>query len=272
MAEEHDPNRGGFELDMHAYFARIGYGGAVSPTLETLRGLHYAHTTSIPFENLDVLRGEEISLALGHLQTKLVANHRGGYCFEQNTFFGAVCEALGFPVTRLAARVRFGATDVTPRTHMLLSILVDSKPWLADVGFGRVGPLYPIRIDQTEPVTQGAWDLRVTQKSGIHVLQAREGDGWLDLYAFTTEPQYPVDFEVANHYTSTYPGSPFVHNLIVQRAGEKARWSLHNRELTEESRGQKTTETVWDDAALLGALAEIFDLHFPAGTRFRFGT
>jgi len=272
MAEEDDRDAGGHEIDMDAYLARIGYEGALSPAIETLTGLHYAHTTSIPFENLDILRGDEISLDLSALQTKLVTNRRGGYCFEQNTLFAAVCEALGFPVTRLAARVRFGSTDVRPRTHMLLCVLVDSEPWLADVGFGRVGPLYPMRMDQSEAVAQGAWALRVMKEEGIHVLQSREGEGWLDLYSFTTEPQYPVDFEVANHYTSTYPGSPFVHNLIVQRASAQARWSLHNRELTEESSEQKNTETVWDDAALLETLREIFDLHFPAGTRFRFGT
>jgi hypothetical protein len=45
---------------------------------------------------------------------------------------------------------------------------------------------------------------------------------------------------------------------------------LRNRELTEERPGEITTEILWDDAALINVLAELFDLHFPAGTRFRF--
>ena len=272
MAEERGGDAPGLEFDMGAYLARIGYDGALAPTIETLSGLHYAHSTSIPFENLAILLGEPIALDLGALETKLVTNRRGGYCFEQNTLFAAVCEAVGFPVTRLAARVRFGATELRPRTHMLLSILVDSEAWLADVGFGGAGPLFPIRMDQSEAVTQGAWALRVTNEKDVRVLQSREGDEWLDLYAFTTEPQYPVDFEVTNHYTSTYPHSRFVRNLVVQRASTEARWSLLNRELTEESGGQQKTATLWDDEALFDALAEIFNLHFPAGTRFRIGT
>jgi hypothetical protein len=61
-----------------------------------------------------------------------------------------------------------------------------------------------------------------------------------------------------------------VHTLVVQRQNGQARWMLRNRELTEERPGDVTTETLWDDAALIAALAELFDLHFPAGTRFRF--
>jgi N-hydroxyarylamine O-acetyltransferase len=272
MEKERGSDAPGLEFDMGAYLARIGYDGALTPTIETLSGLHFAHSTSIPFENLDILLGEPISLELGALETKLVTNRRGGYCFEQNSLFAAVCESIGFPVTRLAARVRAGSTSLTPRTHMLLSIVVGSEVWLADVGFGRVGPLYPIRMDQSEAVMHGAWALRVTQEEGIHVLQSRDGETWFDLYAFTTEPQYPVDFEVANHYTATYPHSRFVHDLVVQRASAQARWSLHNLELTQECQGEKNTATLPDDEALLGALAEIFNLHFPARTHFRFGT
>ncbi len=51
------------EIDLEAYLARFGYRGALDPTLETFRGLHFAHATSIPFENLDILLGRGISLA-----------------------------------------------------------------------------------------------------------------------------------------------------------------------------------------------------------------
>ena len=89
-----------------AYFARIGYQGSLAPTLETLRALHFAHVSTIPFENLDIVLGKTISLDLGHLQAKLVTAKRGGYCFEQNALFAAALESLGFEVVRLAARVR----------------------------------------------------------------------------------------------------------------------------------------------------------------------
>ncbi len=49
-------------LDLDAYFARIAYGGPTTPSLATLHGLTQAHTTAIPFENLDVLLGRTLSL------------------------------------------------------------------------------------------------------------------------------------------------------------------------------------------------------------------
>ena len=216
MADAEGGSSGEAKLDMNAYLARIGYSGELSPTLETLKDLQLAHSTSIPFENLDILLGRPISLDLDRLQAKLVAGRRGGYCFEHNTLFAAVLESLGFKVTRLAARVRFGATEIRPRSHMHLLVAIDGEPWLADAGFGRVGPLHPIRLNQTEAVHQSGTSYRINRDGGLFVLQALYGDISFDFYSFTLEPQEPVDFVVANHFTSTYPDSPFVHTLVVQ--------------------------------------------------------
>lgn len=71
-------------IDLDAYFNRIGYSGPRTPTLETLKALHYAQALSIPFENLDVLAKRTIQLDPASLQKKLVADRRGGYCFEVN--------------------------------------------------------------------------------------------------------------------------------------------------------------------------------------------
>jgi N-hydroxyarylamine O-acetyltransferase len=270
MPDEREHTISAVPIDLDAYLTRIGYKGAIAATRETLEGLHFAHATTIPFENLDILFGRPISLDLEHLQAKLVASRRGGYCFEHNTLFAAVLESLGFKVTRLAARVRFGTLAVRPRTHMLLSVEVDGEPFLADVGFGCRGPLHPIRMHQTEPVRQLAWAFQIRSDGDVHVVQSHETEGWLDLYSFTLERQYPIDYEVANYYTAAHPNSPFVHTLLVQRQSAQARWTLRNRELTEQKPGEVTTETVWDDAALLDVLAELFDLQFPAGTHFRF--
>src|SRR5262245_53404654 len=131
-------------LDLDADRHRIGYTGPLTPTRETLAGLHLAHATHIPFENLDILLGRPIRLDLEALQAKLVRGRRGGYCFEQNTLFAAALERVGFPVTRLAARVRLGATGVRPRTHMLLKVDLEGASFLADVGFGGEGLLQPL--------------------------------------------------------------------------------------------------------------------------------
>ena len=257
-------------VNLEAYLARIGYTGRLDPTLATLNGLHLAHATSIPFENLDILLGREISLELDALQSKLVASRRGGYCFEQNTLFAAVLESLGFELSRLAARVRFGSTVIRPRSHMLLSVKLDGQPWLVDVGFGGEGLLYPLPILGSEESRQFGWTFRVQGDRDCQVLQSLHGDGWFDLYAFTHEPQYPIDYVVANHFTATHPHSPFVNSLVVQRQNREARFTLRNRELTEESPDQRSTRTLPDADAVLATLAEVFGLTFAVGTRFRY--
>jgi N-hydroxyarylamine O-acetyltransferase len=269
MSNEQRAHDNGPALDLAPYLARIGYDGSLDPTLETLRALHFAHVLAIPFENLDIVLGRGISLDLADLQAKLVRGRRGGYCFEQNALFAAVLESLGFTLTRLAARVRFGATEIRPRTHMLLEVEVENTRWLADVGFGSAGPLYPIKMQEGEPVQQGVWSLRIRNEGDVFVLQSHEPDGWLDLYAFTREPQYAVDYELGNHFTSTHPHSPFVQNVIVQKNGPHSRLILRNRELIEVKPGEQTGETLGDDSAVVKMLADRFGLLFPRETQFR---
>jgi N-hydroxyarylamine O-acetyltransferase len=256
-------------LDLDAYLSRVGHPGAREPTLATLQTLHLAHATHIPFENLDILLRRPIRIDLPSLQAKLVAGQRGGYCFEQNTLFAAVLGALGFEVTLLAARVRFGATRVLPRTHMVLKVRAEDADWLADVGFGAAGLLLPVRFGEKDEVRQFAWTYRLVEDAGHWVLRSLRGGAWTDLYAFTLEPQLAVDFEVANHYVSTHPQSRFVQTLTVQRVAPEERRTLVNRELSIERADGTERRTLSDDDEVLRLLADSFGLRFPPGTRFR---
>jgi N-hydroxyarylamine O-acetyltransferase len=252
-------------LDLQAYAARIEYSGELTPTLAVLRDLHQAHATHIPFENLDILLGRPIRLDLDSITAKLIDARRGGYCFEQNTLFAAVLEMIGFRVTRLAARVRMGSTEVRPRSHMLLVVDVEGERWLADVGFGGDGMLLPVRLKEGE-----ADGYRVVAADGLYVLQSRRAEAWFDLYSFTMEEQHAADFEVSNYFTSTHPSSPFVNRLVVQRPGKDVRLTLINKQLTEQRPEGVLETTLADDDAVLETLAERFGLGFPAGTRFAY--
>ncbi|HEX8012528.1 MAG TPA: arylamine N-acetyltransferase [Casimicrobiaceae bacterium] len=257
-------------LDLDAYLGRIGYAGARDAALATLRAVHFAHATRIPFENLDIMLGRPIRIDLPSLQVKLVRCGRGGYCFEQNTLFAAALRALGFEVTLLAARVRFGATRILPRTHMVLSVAAEGASWLADVGFGAAGLLYPVRFGDPQEARQFAWTYRLDEESGQWVLRSLRDGALTDLYAFTLEPQLAVDFEVANHYVSTHPQSRFVQALTVQRSTPEERRTLVNRELAIERAGGTERRTLSCEEELLPLLADTFGLSFPEGTRLRF--
>jgi N-hydroxyarylamine O-acetyltransferase len=250
-------------FDLNAYLRRIGHDGPREPTPRLLEALHLAHALTIPFENLDVRLGRPIRLDVANLQAKLVAGRRGGYCFEQNTLFAAALEALGFQVTRLAARVRFGATRLLPRTHMLLRVDIGGQSYLADVGFGGDGLLGPVPLTPGQVVRQGLWTYRLVEEAGLLVLQSRRG-GWFDLYAFSLEPQHPIDFEVANHYTATHPESIFVRSLTVQRPSLQERHVLRNRDYLVESATGTNSRHVADDEEMRRLLAETFGLDLPA--------
>lgn len=254
-------------LDLDAYLERIGYRGPVEPTRGVLDDLHLGHVTRIPFENLDILMGRPIRLDLETLQRKLVQDRRGGYCFEHNTLFAGALEAIGFGVTRLAARVRFGTRGVTARTHMTLRVEADGEGWLTDVGFGAGSILRPMPIVPGQEVDQFGWRFRLVDEDGTRVLRSRRPSGWADLYAFTFEPQHAVDYELANHYTSTHPSSPFTRTLTAQLSAPDRSLILRGRKLIEETPLGESVSEVGEDE-LLGVLAERFTLVFPPATRF----
>lgn len=256
------------QVDLPAYARRIEYNGAWTPTLETLENLHFQHATHIPFENLDVLLRQPIRLDLDSLWAKLVTGGRGGYCFEQNALFAAVLEAAGFHLTRLAARVRAGATGIRPRSHMLLAIDLNEQKWIADVGFGAEVFLHPIPLNPGLVTPQFSWKYRVTKENGVFVLQSLRPEGWFDLYSFTLEEQHPVDYEVSNYFTSTHPESFFRKTLIAQSPGPDKRWTLTNRRLIESTPAGSSEIILPTDDALLEVLSQRFNLHFPPGTRF----
>jgi N-hydroxyarylamine O-acetyltransferase len=210
------------------YLKRIGYAGTPQPDLETLVALHRAHTEAIPFENLDIQMGRGISLDPDALQAKIVRQRRGGYCFEQNSLFAMALDVIGFAVERHEARVRQQAGGaIRPRTHMVLIVTIAGRPCLADVGFGGDGLVEPIVMDGGEQEQLG-FTYRVAPEGRLTILQRRTSTGWEDLYAVMPDPVHPMDYEVGNWFTSTYPHSPFVLNLTAQRIVGGCRHILRN--------------------------------------------
>jgi N-hydroxyarylamine O-acetyltransferase len=254
-------------LDLDAYLARIGLAAPPSADASGLSALHLGHATHIPFENLDIQLGLPVRLELESLQAKLVRRRRGGYCFEHNTLFLAVLRHLGFAVFPCEARVRLGALELLPRTHMLLVVQLAGALWLADVGFGGEGLLHPVPMDG-EPHPQFRNVYRVASEGPLRVLQSFHHGSWEDLYAFRPELAHPIDFEVANHYTSTHPESRFLKTLTAQLPGPEVRRILRNRAYAE-VRGEEAEGRELTQEEVIPILREVFGLDVPEGTRFK---
>lgn len=229
-------------VDLEAYFRRIGYDGPREPTLETLRAIVLAHTQAIPFENLNPLLQWPVALDPASLESKLIRDERGGYCYEQNSLLKHVLAALGFSVQSLLARVLWNIPEdvITPRSHMVLLITVNDRRYTADVGFGTVTPTSPLLLEpETEQQTPHE-TYRYRESEGQWTLEVRIKDEWRRVYRFGLEPQHQPDYEVANWYTSTHPNSHFRRSLIVARAAPDRRYTLLNNEFTTHHRDGRT--------------------------------
>jgi N-hydroxyarylamine O-acetyltransferase len=249
------------------YLERVGVAISGSPDLDTLRRIHAAHVATIPFENLDILLGRGIDLELDRVQDKLIGRRRGGYCFEQNTLLLAVLREIGFAVEPMEARVRTGATAIRPRTHMVLVVTAERRRWLADVGFGGDGLLEPISMDGAESIPSSGSIHRVVQEGDLQVLQMRRTSDWEDQYAFALQAVHPIDFQVANWFTSTHPQSPFVRTLTAQRTTRVARYVLRYPTYSEIRESGTDTREI-SRAELLPLLRDVFLIDLPDNTIF----
>ncbi|MFO7287996.1 MAG: arylamine N-acetyltransferase [Gammaproteobacteria bacterium] len=253
-------------VDLVAYAERLGFSGALEPSLETLRTLHRLHPAAIPFENLTTLLDESPRLDVPSLEAKLVHSGRGGYCFEHNRLFAAVLEALGFRVVGLAARVLWerDPSALPPRTHMLLTVDVEGSTYVADVGFGGLTLTAPLRLVVDEEQDTPHETYRIRRQGTGFVIEARLGGTWRALYWFDETPYHEIDFEVLNHFVATHPGSPFRSMLYCARALPERRLALRNGRFTvRDLEGRPTTRTLADVDALRGVLAEDFAIDLP---------
>ncbi|MFF8230424.1 arylamine N-acetyltransferase family protein [Streptomyces caelestis] len=264
------------QFDLDAYLRRIGWEGERRADAATLRGVHLAHLRAIPFENLDAVGGRAPSLDPADLTAKLVHSRRGGYCYEHNTLFARALEALGFRVTLLNARVVVGADTIAsrPRTHMALLADVpgESRPYLADVGFGAIGSLLepvPLVADVEFAGAGRRHRLVHVPHDGpleMWLLQAHDPakDDWTGQYAFTLEPFEKPDFDVINWHIATNPRSPFAQRLYVQHVSAARHLLLDGRLLTRtRPDGTVTEREVTDEAEARRLLEEEFGITAP---------
>lgn len=264
-------------MDLRSYLNRIQYDGPVAPTIAVLRDIQFAHVCSIPFENLDVLLGRGISIDDDAIEQKLVHEHRGGYCFEQNSLLMRALTEIGFAVSPLSARVRIKIPRdvVTPRTHLFLRVEIDRVPWLVDVGVGGLSPTAPFRLDllDTEQGTPHEPRRVVSvprSPSPLYFHQANLAGQWVDVHEFTLEEMPLIDREVGNCWTSTHPKSRFQQNLMVALGcRDGSRLSILNSEFTHR-RGAEILQQFNIDSPeqLLALLDQRFGLKFSAETRF----
>jgi len=242
------------------YVARIGYRGPRDPTLGTLRALHRAHLLAIPYENLDIHLGRQLTLDPEAMFTKLVDERRGGWCYEMNGLLGRVLETLGFDVRYLSGavgRARHGWR--AQGNHLVLLVRLD-RPWIADVGFGD-GFLTPLPLEPGN-YSQGFLQYRVARDGPRWCVHNHEFGG-AEGFDFTLTPRTLDQFGMQCRELQTSPESGFVKSTVCERFLANGLVMLRGAVLREVSAGGVRTHVVQDAAEYDRVLRDHFDLAVP---------
>jgi N-hydroxyarylamine O-acetyltransferase len=247
-------------MDLRAYLDRIGYGGPLTPTADTLRTLHRLHLLTVPFENLDIGLGREIVLDPERFVHKIVCRHRGGFCYELNGAFATLLTAAGFHVTLLSARVA-NEKGVAGKEFDHLTLRIDlEESWLADVGFGD-NFLEPLRLTSQIEQRDTVGSFRFVETGERWRLERRHPDGfWRPQYDFSFQPRQLSEFAGMCHYHQTSPDSHFTRNRVCSLATPKGRVTLSGMRLILTTDARKEEQELATETAWHSALAEHFGI------------
>ncbi|PVH88491.1 arylamine N-acetyltransferase 1 [Cadophora sp. DSE1049] len=225
-----------------AYLARISFASRkckpITPeTVRSADGLNYlttlqiCHLASIPFESLSLHYSQDRNISLDEeaLFDKMVGSGsgRGGYCMEQNLFFGTILKTMGFEIISTGARV-MGPAGYKGWDHQVLLVCMDDGVYLVDVGFGSSGPTRPIHLAHGKVVKWGATEAQsrlIYQEppnpafQGLWIMEHRNtpSDEWSPKYSFGMTEFTAQDFSVMNYATSTRRTCIFTFMIIASK-------------------------------------------------------
>ncbi|HYN16658.1 MAG TPA: arylamine N-acetyltransferase, partial [Actinomycetes bacterium] len=250
------------------YLDRIGATRPARADAAALAELQLRHLRSIPFENLSIHLGEPIELDPEALVDKLVRRRRGGFCYELNGAFAALLSALGYEVTRMAARVHGDGGLGPPFDHLALRVDTGATgEWLVDVGFGSFSH-YPLRLDEQAGQADPAGSFRVTPTVDGDLEVARDGQ---PQYRVEIRPRLLGDFQPTCWWHQTSPASHFTQSLVCSLLTDDGRVTLSDRTLVETTGTQRHERILTDDTQVLDAYRAHFGIELdrppPSPTR-----
>lgn len=225
----------GYRMNTSAYLARVGLRDSdFALNADFLKKLQYAHVTTVPYENLDILDGIPISLDPAVMFEKIVTQHRGGYCFEVNGLLSALLKELGFSVKNHLARFLRGEESIPVRRHRVLSVTCPDGRWLCDVGIGQNAPRHPLKLEQGLVQTQFGETYKVEWDDfhGWIVYDLHNGE-WRKFYSFTEDEQLDIDFIMPSFYCEKHPDVPFHKDVMVAIKTADGRYALNGHDYKE---------------------------------------
>ena len=194
------------------YLSRLNATEPQQVDLNSLNRLLFAQLTQIPFDSLDVWgAGICPSLQLNDLYEKIVEKGRGGYCFELNTLFRALLNALGFDAYQSAAFILNPDGTPQPPAHNVILCDLNGTRYFMDVGYG--GPV-PFRALELK---EGIQDGFLLKKEEIWYVYKITKEGQHPLTAFRDVPVTVNELLPLNFYISQRPDSHFRHMIHLSK-------------------------------------------------------
>jgi N-hydroxyarylamine O-acetyltransferase len=152
---------------------------------------------------------------------------------------------------------------------MFLTIVDGGTTWVLDPGFGGPGPIVPVPLVDGQEARHQFDVHRMVRRDGEWVLEGMLSGAMTPLWTSSLEPQFPVDFALANHYVSTYPESPFATRLMIRALTPAGRVSALNRDVTVKQGDATERYQLADRAALRRLVAAHFGFDLPEIDRLR---
>jgi len=197
-----------------AYLARLEVTVPIRNDLQSLNTLLFAQLTHIPFDSLDVWgAGACPSLVLEDIYEKIVKKGRGGYCFELNTLFRSLLNALGFDAYQAAAIITKPDGASTPPAHNVILCPLNGKTYFLDVGYGGPVPYQALELTEGQ---QGDFYLKSEGENTYSVHRITETEQRC-LIRFRNVAVAVSELIPLNFYISQMPDSHFRHMIHLNR-------------------------------------------------------
>jgi len=238
---------------LDAYFERIGFDGPVQRDFRTLVGIHRAHITSVPWDNLDVQLGRENVLAEEAFFEKIVRRRRGGWCYETNGLLTHALREIGFPVTRLAGAAWRDTLGIL--ANHLFGVVALDRRYVVDVGFAD-GPLDPYPLEERR-WSEGRLDFRLERLPDGWWRFHNHAHGLAPYFDFTEEPCDLPSYQGTCTRLQTEESSPFVQYAFASRRSPDGCQALRDTTHFQLRDGAMTQCEVADGADYCATLASV---------------
>ena len=243
------------------YLERIGVKESeIRIDLPTLKLLQRRHLLSIPFENLDIHWKRPIVLNTEKFRSKILAEGRGGFCYELNGLFNDLLVSLGFRTRLISARV-FNGTEHGPEfDHAAIIVKIGSEEFLTDVGFGAFTS-EPLKVvpGEKQQDANGIFVIRKLDEKYLEVAKL-DGSSWRSEYIFENVARRLSDFTEMCDFQQYSPNSHFRKGKLCSIMTETGRKTLTEKSLIVTSNGEKKETHVNSEAEFNRLLAAEFGI------------